>query len=691
MMVRLSPEFKTILFSEALRNPAIKEGLLDDSASDTERMYNSAVYMDKVITSAFNKINNSDDDAIVAIHNKFWEEFENIAGTIRSKDTDEFMRSIGYAARSAFQNFKFHFANNVLVQSLTSFSRNFIGAVVLPTFVLGPTDTIAYTKRALKAMLSKSSDVSNKDISYMHELFRMSPHIPMAIPRIGSSGSLADPKLNTKSSKVVYAALNSLSLPMKAFNDIGFWAIAKGMGAGPWKGLFERYGFDTSSPFLTGARLRTVYGTVDEVTRLAIYIAAREGNIDLPDYYTKGYLREPLELIKKDSILKGKLKHWDKYNTKGKFNKMSPEEAVKFIDKYTFVYGDLPPAFRLWSYVGNPFISFAYNSGRILTNLIRNYPVKTAATYLGFMLMQDMLEHEFGITIDWGTFLPGWNWVHHDGMLPDDLNPLSFNAPMAKFVYMAATNRDPFTKQEVGLEKVSSIAGLTRNFLKIAQKTIVAVPTSLDLAVRGTARTAIPVWNTAMDKVADKLTDSTDLLCLASPSIAHLAQMATIDYDKFNMNFPLQTWYTRKLIDEYVGGKPIDRYGTQLKAIFGLAYAFGVNFKVKDAVLLESRLSNSIEYLTSLERQRLSAEQRSKYPMHTNRNPKEELSILDTKISKTRKDIVTLYTDLGMPVPEGLEKYDTRSFIDKIYQSAVKYFLDALGKPYVPAISSIRR
>lgn len=399
-------------------------------------------------------------------------------------------------------------------------------------------------------------------------------------------------------------------------------------------------------------------------------MAAREGNVRTPDVLAFAPTRGVSNLMKKRAAYLdiGEGNEFRAFR-EGKSPKMTPEEAVRYMDRFCFSYRDVPALVRAGTLVWNPFLGFTYNAGRIMKNLLSAYPVRTLASFLVMDIIKDQLEDSYGVDINLDYIVPGYNIAQMAadtvGLGPmdnyPDLDPLNWGAPLVKLYKLLSEDKDPFTGEEYA----------SPNFLVKAKdaifRSVVPVPATPDLFVR----LALQGTNSLSDKLFALSMDPLEL------------------QRKMDALVP-QSWGSKKVIENSILGKPVDRYMTQQGTTAGILYMLGFNLKVKDLVLISARLRNAETRLNSLEATKLRWMYSSEYV--TNQDVSRKMRGLDKEIERLQKSVVQYVKSMGVPVPESLKEYDTDNFIESLASTIQTTFAEGLGfNSAPPGWSDIRR
>ena len=676
--IQSTPQYKLYLYKMMSSRLAAMQGEVADSLSPMQKEFLGSVLHDKVLgdtLAAMKKQGN----LVVAIDRNFWEELVALTGSKEGASSSTFfgskvpdgMKDSLAMASVALHQLRFLWQTNVLIQNVPSYMRNLTGALILPVLTLGPVNGLRYVARAATALMSEATSGS-RDHQYLLEYGRLYPQVETGSLRyaIKEYKYTASPRKVGERVAYFLGGLGPVLPLLKATNWAGSQVFKTLFRIPGIKQLASHYGMDASSGYTAMMSMRRWYSSVDIITNLAVYMAAREGNVRTPDVLAFAPTRGVSNLMKKRAAYLdiGEGNEFRAFR-EGKSPKMTPEEAVRYMDRFCFSYRDVPALVRAGTLVWNPFLGFTYNAGRIMKNLLSAYPVRTLASFLVMDIIKDQLEDSYGVDINLDYIVPGYNIAQMAadtvGLGPmdnyPDLDPLNWGAPLVKLYKLLSEDKDPFTGEEYA----------SPNFLvKVKDaifRSVVPVPATPDLFVR----LALQGTNSLSDKLFALSMDPLEL------------------QRKMDALVP-QSWGSKKVIENSILGKPVDRYMTQQGTTAGILYMLGFNLKVKDLVLISARLRNAETRLNSLEATKLRWMYSSEYV--TNQDVSRKMRGLDKEIERLQKSVVQYVKSMGVPVPESLKEYDTDNFIESLASTIQTTFAEGLGfNSAPPGWSDIRR
>ena len=450
----------------------------------------------------------------------------------------------------------------------------------------------------------------------------------------------------------ISSLLNAGTWPLKTIVKGSFKALAKMANVVGGDSLAKKLNVDEINELTLSAKLRTMYGQVDEVTTFMIYVAARNGDIKVPEYVSNPvYNYARAKLFKSNPE---KLSELNKYKDMVYYPKMTSEEAIRFAEKFSFTYYELPKAWRVARNIVNPFISFVYNAGKITKHALTMYPMRTAFMLSTLSVLNERLENSYGIGLSLNTIIPGLDWTErftelYNGLSGDSVPTREesfFNAPLAKWAYIVYTGTDPFTG-----ERYDSGGNRFKRIIPAYTQAMIPMPPLPDLAVR---------------------------LLFYSLDKKYASEQY---YDLFNSltgRYLSQSWLSRKVIDQGLRGQAVDYYKTQVSPMLSYIYALsGLNVTVKDQIKLSAMLDAR---MNQLEQQQAKLDTLKVTPFADRPgNKANEIRVLKDDIRKTKLKIAQSMEDMGIPVPTWVATESTKFFGTRLVNYLVEYFADALG------------
>jgi len=140
-----------------------------------------------------------------------------------------------------------------------------------------------------------------------------------------------------------------------------------------------------------GAPLRTVYECIEQIDRYVAYTYLREKGANRSTQEGASIMTPVKNLIYRDQV------------------QLTPEQAVKEVNKILFDYRDLPTAVKFLRDTAVPFISFPYLASKATArNLVHN-PRGVAFSIMTSMLLRETIRKMFGKEIDLGKWVPFWD------------------------------------------------------------------------------------------------------------------------------------------------------------------------------------------------------------------------------------------------------------------------------------------
>jgi len=181
-----------------------------------------------------------------------------------------------------------------------------------------------------------------------------------------------------------------------------------------------------------------------------------------------------------------------------------------------------------------------------------------------------------------------------------------------------------------------------------------------------------------------------------------------LDYGEINqllnsvpgLDIPIvpQTWYMRKVLDQSLLGRPVDRFNTQVSKWNALLYGIaGYNLKVDDVLILRNRLDVTYRQMANIERKRKELEETSQ--LDTSLDLAKELRLLDSRERELKKELRGYLDKMGLELPEDAQKRMEREtslmgWWWELYgglRSAFGMPSKWLGDGLPPSVSALRR
>ena len=672
--IQSTPQYKLYLYRSMVRRLASMQGSINPELSPLQRTFMSSVLHDKVLGETLEAMKKQG-NLVVAIDRNFWDELTSLTGSKDvASDVSLFGKAVPDSMKEPMKMFmtglhqlRFLWQTNVLIQNVPSYMRNLTGALVLPVMTLGPINGIRYLARAMNTMLS-DPDPSSADYRYLLEMERLRKTVETGSLRYAIKETTQTASPRKLGEKIGYALGGGVAiLPLLKLTNWAGSQVFRGLFKAPGiKQVVERYGMDSSSSYSTLLSLRRWYSSIDTLTNFAVYMAAREGNVRTPDILAFAPTRKlPSKFTKLDI---GEGNEFRAFR-EGKSPKMTPDEAVRYMDRFCFSYRDVPQAIRAATLFWNPFLGFTYNAARIMKNMVSAYPVRTLASFLALEVLKDQLEDSYGVDLNLDYIIPGYNIAQMTadvvglGPMDDypDLDPLNWGAPIVKLKQMLTEDKDPFTGEEYASPNWPT------QLKNAIFRSMVPMPATPDLVVR----LAIQGTNSLADKLFAMSVDPLQLQRVMDEVIP-------------------QSWSSKKVIENTILGKPVDRYMTQQGNLAGIMYMLGFNLKVQDQVVLGAKLSKAEERLRSLESAKLRWLYTSEY--ETPQDVERKVRGIDKEIVQVQKNMVQYVKSLGVPVPPSLEDYDTDNFIESLANVIQTTLAEGLGfNNAPPGWSPLRR
>lgn len=555
--------------------------------------------------------------------------------------------------------FTTNFSGAVLILNHVSWMRNIMGAVLQASLSTGDFFTgMEYTARAVKDILAHANGQNSG--RYSHFLQDNRPK-PLTMARPGASATMLDMSTLDRERHAIFKVAHTvLNRPMEIVNK----GIYKGLAA-----------IKNQDPIALEARMRAVYGSVDNINRYALWMMAKDGKVRAPEDYSG-----LAQLLNKDWAMKRSVEKAfssdvvDRITSNGKFlNPMSDDDAAAFSRKFSFVYDEMPDFWKLVKAVYNPFASFTYNSYRILHNSLTTYPARVAGLYLAMNVMNNaVLKDQFGIEVALHNFIPNmdvFNWLFGDTDNLDFINIANPSAPFLRFARTIMDQRDPFTKQNM-----SSFG-------------------SAELWFRSYLNSFLPVSPTANFAARLGVSAGREMLGLEGSPYAERGIMGTL------ASLLPESYLHKKFFEEGHRGKPIDKFDTVVNPLAGWLYGlFGLNVRPTDR--LRSRM-----ILDDFERtdKNLTTQLENLYmvPLRsTNKNIQMEIQALENRRRANAERAVSAFHDVYGEVPEYIKQeylynnpsgyvQGVKDYITEVWRSALSNIFNEYGRK--AEVSVLRR
>ena len=630
-----------------------------DDMDALSRMFFEDDFVSRVIESkalAYDEALKSAQDTKVYINASIWDEIEMMGGKkISLEPTTKHKKTVNDVidvVEDTLSDLRYYYSGAVLMLNNVSWERNIIGALLTPIYALSPGAFVKYVPIAVKTILSSGT----KGATEMHAEYRVrAKMVPMASAKFGAmeTGRSRAATRGAGEKGIVKGMLSIGLAPLKFMVDTSFKGLSKALNTIAPEKAAKIFGLDSIDEFTLNARMRTLYGMVDEITKFSIYMAAREGAIKTPEYVRNPALKSLAKFAFKDNPkILSDIKRMDSHEY---YHKMNPDEALRFAEQFSFVYYELPTMWRIGRSVVNPFISFVYNAGKITGNALLQYPMKTAFVLGMLGQINEQMERRWGIGLNLNMIVPGLDWMDRmkemmaiftgaDGV-PYRAESM-FNAPIGKFIYIMSTGRDPFTGQSVYYPNE-----ISKKFIGAYMQSFAPVPPTPDLAVRSLFH--------ALDRVAgssqyyDLVKQHTDILLPES-------------------------WLTRKVLEQGIRQQAVDSYGTRISPLIALIYGLtGLNITIQDQIKMNTIIDNkmfnlqrNVEKISELE---------VLDPLDTPRNIPKEIANLKSENKKLQNDIVYYLRKTGMSIPSWLEDGSSEFFGVRLMRFLSQYYLNLLG------------
>lgn len=478
------PEFvKLIMKSDKFQADMI-ENLFDGiytARQGNESGVNPANAVKDAITRYYNTIqkvmnNNPETDSIrLAISKDLYEQLSFLNQKMAPKNIgNTFGAQFLDSVNSLMTYFTTNFSGAVLVLNHISWYRNVMGAFLQASLSTGDVFTgLAYTVKALNDMKAyRSGGDSGKYGQFLQD----NKPKPLTMARYGVTAHSIDMSTLDRERHAAFKMMHTVfNKPMEILNS----GIYKTLGALTGK-----------DPTNIEAQARAMYGQIDNMTRYAIWLMAKEGKVRAPEDYSS-----ISKLISEDYALKRSIEKAfssDVVHTitsNGKYlSPMSDSDASAFARKFSFVYDELPDAWKLIKAVWNPFASFTYNSYRILYNSMTTYPARVAGLYLALSVANNaILQDGLGIDVSLNSFIPNldvFSWVFGDEENMDFLNVANPSAPFIRFARSITAQRDPYTGRDMSSFGAAELwlRSYVNSFLPVSPSANVAARWGINIA-----------------------------------------------------------------------------------------------------------------------------------------------------------------------------------------------------------------
>lgn len=628
------------------------------TSSALEDSLRALIEADKVTAKSAMKLFRELKHTKVYISKAFWDEYVDMAEGFKKVKgqslESQFIDTVKSVLSTVLSEFRYEYSGSVLILNPVSWIRNLVGAIITPAYALGMgVDFAKYVSRSMKTIMSGGS---KGDVDLFLEYKQLSPTIPLSVPRY-SLEEFTIPKelkFGSTGTRLAYNVLSGiLTGPLKVANRVGFGALTKFLRSSMGEPIAKKMNLSEVDSFHVVARLRTLYGLVDEISKFAVYLAAREGRIKAPEYVRNPALKHLRgKFLKVAPELKPSL---DSLVGQTYMTEMTPKEAIRFAEKFSFTYYELPKAWRVMRNIVNPFISFVYNSGKIVYHSFKLYPMRTLAFMSMFSILNEALEDEYGISVSWDTIVPGIDWADalsvmtypvRGGELPKAYSGISLSAPFAKFAYIALAGVDPWSRR-----MITQTDSPLEKLLYAYSHSLIPVPPTVDFGTR------MALYGL--------------LSATASPQYYDLLSGA------LEMYLP-ESWLSTKVLEQGMRGKPIDRYGTKIAPWMALVYVTtGLNLRIEDQMKLTSMIDFYSYKIDRLEKD--IQELQSLSPMETSLNLAQEIKNKKDEMEKFKKLLVDAYSRAGIDVPAWLAEYDKPDFLEKLEKEVLGYLFSLIG------------
>ena len=657
-----SNEFNSRLTLSALNDVLTKETPVNKGVNDFERYAMELDDINRAFAKAYYDLINNE-TVNVYISKEFWQEYKEMSEAIKkvksSKESVQAIWEIVEVAKSILSAFRYEYSASVLILNPVSWERNIIGALITPIYTVGGKDYLKYLKLATVTMLSGGSKGATQEyLTFNKEV----PVVPLSVPRYSLEEFTLPQSFKTGRGGKYWAykiGSTALTLPAKTVNTVAFKGLTKLLQLGLGEELATKAGFSELDDFHVAARLRTLYGMVDRITMFSIYLAAREGKIKTPEYIRNPAYKALAHKLKKYSpkLAMDLMELYDKEY----MPKMTPKEAVRWAEQFSFTYYELPMMWRFLRQVANPFISFVYNAGKVVGNAMLKYPSRTLAMTLLYREMNEYLESNYGINVSLDTIVPGLDWLDamsvvteplRGGELPPMNGSALLSAPFIKFMYMMLMGEDPFSHRPLTFAD-SLIGSTAESWIH----SFIPAPPALDLPVR-----------TSLYGL---------MRATASPQTYELMYARYKDY--VDALAP-QSWLSKKLIDQGLRGMAIDSYGTRIRPWMSLIYALtGLNIQIKDQIKLRSKLDYRLRAIDRLRNDIDRLERDLILRKEEPRNFTSEIRKKKKLVERYLKEIADIYRELGIEPVGELEDYDNPDMGKILLDNATRQLLSLFG------------
>ncbi len=511
--------------------------------------------------------------------------------------------------------FTTNFSGAVLVWNHVSWMRNFMGAVLQASLSTG--DIFTGLEYTLKAMNDINNYSKGLDSGQYSRFLRENKNKPLTMARYGVTAHTIDMSSLDRERHAAFKAFHTIfNKPLEIVNS----------------GLYKTLGAVLNQdPTNIEARMRAGYGAIDNITRYALWKMAKEGKARAPEDYSS-----LSSLISQDYALKRSIEKAfssDVVNTisaNGKYlAPMSDSDASAFSRKFSFVYDELPDAWKLVRAVWNPFASFTYNSYRILYNSMTTYPARVAGLYLALSVANNaILKDKFGIDVSLNSFIPNmdvFSWALGDSENMDFLNLANPSAPFMRFARSVMEQRDPFTRQDMS----SFGAG--------------------ELLLRSYINSFLPIAPTAHYAARTGIEVGKHLLGYEDSHVADRGKLAAL------FSLIPESYLYKRSIEQGWYGRPLDKYGTTINPLAGFLYgAFGLNIRPADRLKSQLIIKDFERMDKSLTTQINNLSKRD--VMATNKDIQMEIRMLEKRREANAERSIDAFDDVFGEVPDHIKE-----------------------------------
>lgn len=510
--------------------------------------------------------------------------------------------------------FTTNFSGSVLIQNPTSWFRNIFGAFLQSSLSTGDVVTgISCTLKAIKDILAYRS--GKESGSYAEYLQDNKPK-PLTMARYGITPHTLDMSTLDRERYAAFKVMHTIiNKPLEILNS----AVYKTVGA-----------LSGKDPSTLEAKARDLYGQIDNMTRYALWIAAKEGKARAPeDYSSLSRLLSSDRALRKAVTKAYSSDIIDSITSNGRYlAPMSNADASAYARKFSFVYDELPEAWKLVRSIWNPFVSFTYNSYRILYNSMATYPARVASLYLAMSVINNaVMKDGLGIDVSFDSFIPNldvFSWIYGDEDNMNFINVSNPSAPFIRFARSVMSQRDPYTKQDM------SSFGTHELWVRSYMNSFLPVSPILNFFTRlGIAK-------------------GKEILGYEDSPFAERGVMGTL-YSLLPDSYIYKRW-----IDEGIKGKPIDKFGTTIGPLAGWLYGIaGINMRPTDRVKSRMMIDTFERTDKALTSQIENLYQQDK--MRTNKDVQMEIRALEKRREENARRTVGAFNDVFGEVPQHIK------------------------------------